>query len=417
MQVLVASPGLSFHLHAPRVSPLRARAMADAGLQVEFLAYRLSSLPPDAPLEGIPSHGIREETSGARAGMMDFLSRWMGRVWQFIAEPFLVQRDALRRAFRAGTRVVYVTDLDPITMLPALWLTPRRIRRAVAVFAFVPYVFYAPAAMQAMPLYSRVRGRLNVWAARRLARRIHLVCDNPHVASYLRLPPAGRVHIVPEGHIPGLTMESRTEARRRLGLPLDGRIFLLFGTTNHGKGTDLLLSALEGLSASFHVCIVGPTSGAYDTPMDEHRLPTGWEDRLHLVNRRVSEEDRRLYFEACDAVVLPYRRGYATTSQNLTDAVDFERAVVVSDQHYIGEFTRQHGIGVTFEPENVDDLRRALVDAAGRPVSWYEDIGRRCARVAEELSWPRIGRRYGEMFARETTGGRENLPAPEGDGQ
>ncbi len=29
MQVLVASPGLSFHLHAPRVSPLRTRAMAD----------------------------------------------------------------------------------------------------------------------------------------------------------------------------------------------------------------------------------------------------------------------------------------------------------------------------------------------------------------------------------------------------
>ena len=137
MQVLVASPGLSFHLHAPRVSPLRARAMADAGLQVEFLAYRLSSLSSDAPLEGIPTHGIREEATGVRAGMMDFLSRRTGRVWPFIAEPFLVQRHALRRAFRAGTRVVYVTDLDPITMLPALWLTPRRIRRAVTVLVTV----------------------------------------------------------------------------------------------------------------------------------------------------------------------------------------------------------------------------------------------------------------------------------------
>lgn len=139
----------------------------------------------------------------------------------------------------------------------------------------------------------------------------------------------------------------------------------------------------------------------------EHIAQKGWRERMRVISRYVSEEERIQYFAACDAVALPYRLGFLGASANFRDAVSFGKAVIVSDQFLMGDLARKHELGVLFKPDDVADLRRALVEFAAKPDQWFEGVAARSKAVVNEYSWDKIGLRYRELFERLVAEGRK----------
>ena len=184
--------------------------------------------------------------------------------------------------------------------------------------------------------------------------------------------------------------EARAQSRERLGIPPASRMLLSFGVASHLKGQDLLLAALRGLEPTFDVYMVGLVGGIYGDPRVGARdlLEGPWREHLHFVPRHVSDAEMCDYFTATDAVILPYRWGFVSTSGNFRLALQFRRALIASDQYFIGEMVRTRELGLLFPPEDVPALRQQLADFVRKPQAWFDQVAENERRLTHEQAWP-----------------------------
>ena len=100
----------------------------------------------------------------------------------------------------------------------------------------------------------------------------------------------------------------KSEARRRLGWPLDERVLLFFGYVRRYKGLDILLRAMPDIKArtGARLVVLGEfyeERAAYDRIVAE----SGVAADVTMTGDYVPSEDVGLHFSASDLVVLPYR--------------------------------------------------------------------------------------------------------------
>ena len=225
-------------------------------------------------------------------------------------------------------------------------------------------------------------------------------CDNCFVPAFMKIDQWPTVHFIPEGHCDLIAKTNTLDARRRLGIPSERRMLLMFGVASCAKGADLLLQALEGVPPTFDVYIVGQTGGIYLSTWGspDHLYTMGWKNHLTIVPRRVTDEEMENYFSACDAIILPYRRGYITTSGNLRLAVEHGKAVLACDQYCLGETVRNYRLGLVFTPDDVAALRTCLLKFAEQPTVWFETIRGQCAAMNRDLAWEEVAKQYVDVF-------------------
>lgn len=207
-----------------------------------------------------------------------------------------------------------------------------------------------------------------------------------------RLGDRERVRLVPDP-VPPTARIPPAIARRRLGLPPDGRVLLFFGGLRHEKGPDILAAALSRLPGKWTAVFAGEdrTRSAYDViDQGDGHLPR---ERIIVHNGFVPEADVPLYFCAADVVILPYRRGFAGTSGVLQQAAAAATPVVASDVGDVGATVRTHGLGVVVQPEDPEALARGIT-------LLIEDLGewRRRVAAAAEAYVARFG--YAELARR-----------------
>jgi glycosyltransferase involved in cell wall biosynthesis len=398
MNVVLCSPALTYQADAPYSTRMRANAMAGQGFKVTVVGF------PEAYQTDLgPCHfdylGLTAALTPAKRQKWLAWKKKSGLYWTYAIEPWLVMRAAFAQA-RKTDAVLYVANVEPWIFLIMAWCN-RWSRRPIPLVTMIPYMF----AMAASGSFSaKVRGWLNDTSARWLPRYCELICDNRHVAEVLKLDRYSSVRVIPEAFREITTAPSQAEARAALGIPPGRRMLLLFGVAGHAKGSDLLFSALEGVSPAFMLYIVGQTGGVYQDSWGqvEALKQKGWGDNLQVVSRFVSEQEMEQFFCACDAVVLPYRHGYVTTSGNFMKAIEYSKAIIVSDQYYIGEVVREHRLGLVFPPEDVPALRQRLIEFGEKPDAWFADIRQNAARLVQEQSWPNIGLMYRRLFEKMT---------------
>ena len=179
---------------------------------------------------------------------------------------------------------------------------------------------------------------------------------------------------------------SRDEARRRLGLPLDGLVFLHFGAIRAYKGLDLLLDAFSATRVRAKCLLV---AGRYAALRQEGR----WLDRIRLSLlkrtsktvrldlRMIPDDEVHFYFNAADIVVLSHREGLNSGVAVL--GMSFSRVVVGPDcgciPHVLGA-----GENVIYESGNVKALASAMEQAATMD---YSSAGQRNRSVVEHWKW------------------------------
>jgi len=145
---------------------------------------------------------------------------------------------------------------------------------------------------------------------------------------------------------------SKQEARKKLGIPQDGKIILFFGFIRKYKGLDILLNAFKILKSEFNIphlklLIAGEF---YEDPKNyEHLLTdTTIKDDLILHTNFISDSDVKYYLCSADCVVQPYRS--ATQSGVTPLAYHFEKPMIVTNVGGLPSLVPDKKVGLIAEP-------------------------------------------------------------------
>lgn len=192
------------------------------------------------------------------------------------------------------------------------------------------------------------KNRMYEWAQTRAFRRFDavVVVSRP---LQLRLVESGvppeRIHVVPNAWSPGASPQSRADARRALGLPLDTFVIGWVGRLSEEKGPDVLLDALD------HVADLPLTTSFIGDGAARRRLEE--QARGSRANGRVrwhgAVRDAARLFSAFDLFVLSSRTEgspivlfeamaagvpvIATSVGGVPDTVSSDEAVLVPGEH------------------------------------------------------------------------------------
>jgi beta-1,4-mannosyltransferase len=158
--------------------------------------------------------------------------------------------------------------------------------------------------------YWRVEDLVN----RRLARQLDaLIVHGPTAKEVIttRWPQldATRVHVIPHGNFIGSYPNqcSRAEARNSLALPADALVYLFLGLIRPYKGVLQMVDAFQATAGSnTRLIIAGKPVTEQIRREVEHA--TCQDNRITFLPGRVADHDIQVYMNACDLVVLPYKR-------------------------------------------------------------------------------------------------------------
>lgn len=132
---------------------------------------------------------------------------------------------------------------------------------------------------------------------------------------------------------------------------------LFFGFVRPYKGLKILIEAMRLLPDVIHLNVVGDFGGnreEYDAMIREYDLI----DRIEIHDGYVPDREVGGYFQACDAVVLPYID--ATQSGIAQIAFGLEKPVIATKVGGLPEVVTDGVTGVLCEPSNVNALANAI---------------------------------------------------------
>ena len=153
---------------------------------------------------------------------------------------------------------------------------------------------------------------------------------------------------------------NQAEARRTLGLPAKGFLFLHYGTASPRKGLPTVLRATEALPGSTDAALVcaGRAGETHATEL----AALARRGRAYVFNRYITDAEEPLFFRACDAVVLAYEGHYGSSAVQARAAAA-GRLVIASDEGLVGERTRTQRLGLTFPTGDAHALAAAITQA------------------------------------------------------
>jgi beta-1,4-mannosyltransferase len=312
-------------------------------------------------------------------------------------EPSLTLDPAWVRAQHGRVQVLHLNWLHRFYQDPDPAVRRQRFRRFVA----------------ALILARRLGYRL-VWTAHNLypheqhdplldRRMRRLVCMLAHaVIAHCRQAAAllaehfGRrrgVYIIPHGHFADVYPNTigREVARAALDLPADAYVYLYFGNIRAYKGVEHLLDVFAALPGErLRLVIAGRVHPNYGGPLSASAGPLP-DRRVVFRPGQVAVDEMQVYFNAADAVVLPFVD--TLTSGSAITALGFGRPIVVPRVGCLPELVggqgsdEGQGSGVLYDAAEPSGLAEALdaVRAMDR-----SDANRAALARARQLSWDGI---------------------------
>lgn len=226
------------------------------------------------------------------------------------------------------------------------------------------------------------------WACRRLARLVDALivhCDAavPMVAEAYDSAPA-KIHVVPHGNYISWypAAVAQAAARRAVGLPAAGQIYLYFGRIREYKGVRRLVEAFGAFPADdVSLVLVGKTFSAATKEWLEN---TQREDpRIHTEAQFIEDERLVQYICAADFVVLPYEN--ALTSGAAILAFSLGRPVLATNVGCMQELPTEGAI--LFAPGDNQALIEAFNQAHAADSAW---MGQKAQEYIHQFSWSTI---------------------------
>jgi glycosyltransferase involved in cell wall biosynthesis len=195
--------------------------------------------------------------------------------------------------------------------------------------------------------------------------------------------PARRVEVIYDGVDRSLFHPGpRVEARRRLGLPEQGRIALFIGNLVPVKGLDVLIRACEALPRDFSCtfCLIG--QGPLRAALERQAAETGVSSRAHFLGPRPHGELPDWY-RAADLFVLPSRSEGVPTV--LLEAAACGTPFVASRVGGVPEIAHL-GANRLVPPGSPAELARAILEVLEAPSVPFTPVVRDYNDAAAEVS-------------------------------
>jgi glycosyltransferase involved in cell wall biosynthesis len=157
--------------------------------------------------------------------------------------------------------------------------------------------------------------------------------------------------------------QTKHDARTRLSLPQDRRIFLHIGTDERRKGLLDVFRAMDRINTNPPLLIRAGRLKKHTSKnkaLIDRLVSSG---KLLCLNEWISEETFDLLMQAADYVLLPYR-SFPDSSGILSRAIGHQVPVVASDYGLIGERVKKYGCGLVYPHRDIKALERLLAECA-----------------------------------------------------
>ncbi len=160
-------------------------------------------------------------------------------------------------------------------------------------------------------------------------------------------------------------------ARKYYGLSENAFVLGCIGGTRYDKGLDVLLKALQSVTADFELLVAGAEDAIKREDIEELARPYRERVKLHL--NFLTDEEFEMAIQAVDVIVLPYRKTFNGASGPLGEGVAKEKMIIAANHGSLGDIVEKNHLGYTFESENIEALRKVLNTAVQRRNFTYDE--------------------------------------------
>ncbi|MBN1259943.1 MAG: glycosyltransferase [Anaerolineae bacterium] len=150
---------------------------------------------------------------------------------------------------------------------------------------------------------------------------------------------------------------SREEARSRLGIALDRRVFLFFGGIRPNKGIETLVEAFQALPDPEALLLIAGKPWRPATYVEQLQAMAKADARIKIFAQFVEDEEIQVFMNAADAIVLPFKR--ILTSGSAFLALSFGVPLVAPEIGCLPELVTE-GVGFVYAPDEPGALLEAL---------------------------------------------------------
>lgn len=204
---------------------------------------------------------------------------------------------------------------------------------------------------------------------------------------------------------------SKAEARRRLGVPTDGRYIGCVGYQDTRKGIDLLIRAFiqADLPPSDRLLLPGGQEKPVKALLEGEAAPAVASGRIIPIGRYISDEELMISIAALDVVATAYppNAGHVGSSSIVIHAASQGRPVLGTEHGWVGQTIRRFGLGDTCDVLHTDMFARAIRASLDRSMTYRQgEAGRRFAEFHRPEN-------FVASFLRRLRE-RLNLPQPQG---
>jgi glycosyltransferase involved in cell wall biosynthesis len=164
-------------------------------------------------------------------------------------------------------------------------------------------------------------------------------------------------------------MPSKKEAREHLGLPQDQRIMLFFGDIEEPRrGFEFISRDFDSISRIWKMLVITPRLGRYE------QFVVNNSERIHIITHELSHVEKVNAFRAADVVILLYPESFAGSSGVMTDAIMYERPVMVTRFRYAEDILSKYEVGIFIDSCSAESLQKAFSDFVEE--AYIEEIAR-----------------------------------------
>lgn len=186
-----------------------------------------------------------------------------------------------------------------------------------------------------------------------------------HTLDPISVPGTAEVKWIPHGlfAFPDPTTP-RDEVRRKLNVPDDATLALSYGYLRDNKNLDLGIEAVAR-SPGVHLLVAGRDQSTRNKPVEHYQQlakSLGCADRVHWMNRFISEAETADLMTASDVLLLTYSRSFMSWSGVLSLAARYRLPAIVSaGTKTLGALVERFKTGVNVEPDSITAIQKGLV--------------------------------------------------------
>jgi glycosyltransferase involved in cell wall biosynthesis len=314
--------------------------------------------------------------------------RWYGKLPGFLQRLFflavpitlLCALRALLLPRRAKKKIYHFIDGSPLVIsLLGLVLNCRVV---LQIWRDMSYLFEVPAEARGLKrTWFELRRRIYFRALKK--QRFAFITDSQPVAEHM----SGQgieTHFVRYAISDESAVGDRAGARSHLRIGSEAFACLLFGTHRFDKDYDTVFRALQSFPIPAQLLIAGQTISG---PTPESLAVKYPEVSTRIEEAFIADQDAAAWFEACDVVVLPYRRGRVQGSALVYDALQYERPVITTEGGFLGDFISQYQTGFTYRDGDAEDLKRALTKISAMTLAERVTFASHLRSVKQQHGW------------------------------